>query len=926
MKKKGFTLIELLAVIIILAVIALIATPVVLNLIEKMRIKAAESSAKGYTKAVEYGIMNDGYFNNISFDGEYDVIENTLNVSYQGDGPSEGHFIIENNIVKYGEFCINGYPIKYENSIGKYAPNEAICSNREIVIVEPPGVDSNQICLGNINYDDETNFKIKKVEDLVCISKLSSEGKTFSGKTIMLLSNIDITNSKSYNNSNDTFYGDINGNGTIEGLQIELTTEKGFMPIGSSTTPFSGTFDGRTKTISNLMINRPSDNNIGLFGYINGGKVLALNIESINVTGNQYIGGIVGYLNKGTINEITLNGSVTGNEYAGGVTGYSNSPENKITSILISNINVAVMGRSPGYAGGISSWNYCIVNAVIESGNITGRHGYKVGPATSTGTVYVSTSVTSSESGSATTDGTSYTYYENDMLSGYDGALDTWIGGDNDSSGYYFDYDENGKIVIRSVEEYPITFNLKGEGTETDPYIISNYQDWREATTKVKGDYYFKLNNDIDFKDKKYYSMGSITNYFVGTLDGNNKTISNITMNGTVNSGIIGYNNTGTIKKLNIDTVNVKGYDNIGLIGYNAGGTVEKINTKSVTINANNNVGGVVGYNNSNGKILASNIESINVTGNQYIGGIVGFFNSGTINEITLNGSVTGNEYAGGVIGYSNSPENKITSILISNINVAVMGRLPGYAGGISSWNYGVISAVIESGNITGRYGYKVGPATSTGTVYVSTNVTSSVSGNASTDGTPYSSEDIQDLGYYGSLLYNGNPIIESKYTGDINNTGYYFDYGSDGYIKVVPVGGASNPDEPTPSIEIDPNYTMTNIVDGIAPTCELYYVVPVSNGIRASFSCTDDEDIPEVRSLFDSTTEKSAATFDTIGTLKSGSVSGTTKTVISTWNVNNPISQPTPGTCYYFRYGAKDSKGNFSTYVTNICYKGFSS
>jgi len=165
MKKKGFTLIELLAVIIILAVIALIATPVVLNLIEKMRIKAAESSAKGYTKAVEYGIMNDGYFNNISFDGEYDVIENTLNVSYQGDGPSEGHFIIENNIVKYGEFCINGYPIKYENSIGKYAPNEAICSNREIVIVEPPGVDSNQICLGNINYDDETNFKIKKVED-----------------------------------------------------------------------------------------------------------------------------------------------------------------------------------------------------------------------------------------------------------------------------------------------------------------------------------------------------------------------------------------------------------------------------------------------------------------------------------------------------------------------------------------------------------------------------------------------------------------------------------------------------------------------------------------------------------------------------------------------------------------------------------------
>ncbi|MCI8544918.1 MAG: prepilin-type N-terminal cleavage/methylation domain-containing protein, partial [Bacilli bacterium] len=37
MRKKGFTLIELLAVIVILAVIALIATPIILNIIEKAR-------------------------------------------------------------------------------------------------------------------------------------------------------------------------------------------------------------------------------------------------------------------------------------------------------------------------------------------------------------------------------------------------------------------------------------------------------------------------------------------------------------------------------------------------------------------------------------------------------------------------------------------------------------------------------------------------------------------------------------------------------------------------------------------------------------------------------------------------------------------------------------------------------------------------
>ncbi len=51
--KKGFTLIELLAVIVILAVIALIATPIILNLIEKARKGAAESSVYAYIEAAE---------------------------------------------------------------------------------------------------------------------------------------------------------------------------------------------------------------------------------------------------------------------------------------------------------------------------------------------------------------------------------------------------------------------------------------------------------------------------------------------------------------------------------------------------------------------------------------------------------------------------------------------------------------------------------------------------------------------------------------------------------------------------------------------------------------------------------------------------------------------------------------------------------
>ncbi len=51
--KKGFTLIELLAVIVILAIIALIATPMILGVIDSAKKGAAESSTYGYIDAIE---------------------------------------------------------------------------------------------------------------------------------------------------------------------------------------------------------------------------------------------------------------------------------------------------------------------------------------------------------------------------------------------------------------------------------------------------------------------------------------------------------------------------------------------------------------------------------------------------------------------------------------------------------------------------------------------------------------------------------------------------------------------------------------------------------------------------------------------------------------------------------------------------------
>ena len=58
MKNKGFTLIELLAVIVILAIIALIATPIILGIIDDARKSSSERGAELVISSVEWKCSN----------------------------------------------------------------------------------------------------------------------------------------------------------------------------------------------------------------------------------------------------------------------------------------------------------------------------------------------------------------------------------------------------------------------------------------------------------------------------------------------------------------------------------------------------------------------------------------------------------------------------------------------------------------------------------------------------------------------------------------------------------------------------------------------------------------------------------------------------------------------------------------------------
>ena len=114
-RSKGFTLIELLAVIVVLAIIALIATPMILNVVEKARKGAAKSSALGYIDAVEKQIMVNQLNENPEInDGEYSLpMDNKYKISIKGSKPSSGNMAITKSKVASATMCINNYTVTY---------------------------------------------------------------------------------------------------------------------------------------------------------------------------------------------------------------------------------------------------------------------------------------------------------------------------------------------------------------------------------------------------------------------------------------------------------------------------------------------------------------------------------------------------------------------------------------------------------------------------------------------------------------------------------------------------------------------------------------------------------------------------------------------------------------------------------------------
>lgn len=255
------------------------------------------------------------------------------------------------------------------------------------------------------------------------------------------------------------------------------------------------------------------------------------------------------------------------------------------------------------------------------------------------------------------------------------------------------------------------------------------------AELQAIGDYHaragkYVLALDIDASSKQFTPIGN-SNYtgFSGILDGLGHTINNLIINKPDEDeiGLIGFNNKGSIKNINLSNVNIIGRNCVGgLIGWNGDGVsannsgVISGNQVSGAIRGQSIVGGLIGRSyGSNQTIITDNSVTANVSGIGGVGGLIGFSSSNIISNNHTTGRIYAQGNAGGLIGtneYSSISNSYATGNIVTTQNGSNIGGLVGYNDGIlssttisNSYATGTVKTISSTGSasyVGGLVGY----------------------------------------------------------------------------------------------------------------------------------------------------------------------------------------------------------------------------
>ena len=460
---------------------------------------------------------------------------------------------------------------------------------------------------------------------------------------------------------------------------------QGWQPIGTSAARFTGSFDGRGYEIRDLFVDRPRENNVGLFGHLGSeGVIRNLGVVNAAVTGGSGVGALVGWNQKdGTVDESHFSGTVIGSDYVGGLVGRNLgtvSTSRSVGTVTGMSVVGGLVGSNSGMVsnshfsgdvggeesiGGLVAHNYGAISNSHVTGSVTGREGI--------------------------------------------GGLVAWIFLEGTVSNSYYDYHEvliNGGHVItvgalsgEDFEEWLAndkSLDVDERLSQEDGYyVIGSVGDLRELLAFGQDDSLkFRLGGDLDLGDAADFYVP----YLAGEFHGNGHRISNLSFSsdsiGQV--GLFGHLASGArVSQVGVEDVSISGLRYVGgLVGYSHAGTVS--DSYSIgDISGGWHIGGLVGY--SHAGAVINSYSSGSTTGDWAVGGLVGA-NSGGVSSSRSGGSVSGRQGSiGGLVGW-----NEESGIVINSYSTAAVAG-PENVGGLVGWNDGAMTYSYSSGSVTGE-------------------------------------------------------------------------------------------------------------------------------------------------------------------------------------------------------------------------------
>ena len=457
---------------------------------------------------------------------------------------------------------------------------------------------------------------------------------------------------------------------------------KGWNPIGNASNMFLGNFDGKGHAISNLFINRPTEDRIGLFGATyNNATINNIGVVDVDITGKTFVGGLLGNGKVTSISNSYTTGKVIGTgNYVGGLAGHVQYTPITNTYSTSSVSGYSGVGGLVGYFSQNSISNSYATGLVVATKDIIDEYGKKegglVGYRNTAGfnNTFWDTESSNQTKGVSNDEGiagivgkTTAEMMDYSTFTGWDSTI--WGLDGSKVEGYALGGLPYLKDVTRA-EDITVTERLfaSGVGTQASPYTITNWtqlQNINRNSDVLTNGYHFDLSNNIDSSTAGYTNtgagwnpIGNASNMFLGTFDGLNNTVSNLFIEDTSRDyvGLFGYTSGSTIKNIGVD---IKGKNFVGgLVGWNDNNSNIKNSYATGEVSGDWTVGGLVGIN-DNGSNIENSYATGKVSGRLVVGGLVGESSSNIENSYAT-GEVSGNTNVGGLVGIN--IEAKITN------------------------------------------------------------------------------------------------------------------------------------------------------------------------------------------------------------------------------------------------------------------------